>query len=176
MQEVSYEEAIKMVAKFIGEDKYMDHKKILENFAIDPAKKFQSSKAREIFNRCFRALVVQLEKGIPLPSFSACSIPPNKPIALLLSLTKDEEEERERIGKEKEAEEQRIAQQKRELAMQTMLSSMSLSQKYYSRGYDSDDSDDSDDYSGYVGSNGKRYIDYSEWYESDSYDEDWHDD
>jgi hypothetical protein len=51
LHDLSYEEAIKIVAKFIGEDKYMALKQKLEHFGIDPAKKFQSVKDREYFNK-----------------------------------------------------------------------------------------------------------------------------
>ena len=40
---------------------------------------------------------------------------------------------------------------------------------------DTDDDDDDHDSGGYTASNGKTYVDYTDYYMSDDYDEDWHD-
>lgn len=145
-----------------------------------------------LFLRCFRALAAHIERNVPLPHFDGINIPEEKPISDLLELTHDDEALRESLAREKKEEEERAAKEKRMqllvfhqsshffifITLQRDMAALSIARtssespsKYY---YDYDYSDDDSD-SGYVGSNGKRYLDYSEWYASDSFDEDWHD-
>jgi len=170
--DLQYSDAIKAVASFIGEGLYVAHTKKLGEFEINLSNKFGTTKDMETFNRSFRALVAHIEQVVPLPGMDVHSVPALKPIQALLELTKESElhreqkKEKERLEQEQERLEKEKARYKQALELAEKLQRTSFYDK----------SDDSDDYDGgFYASNGKTYNDYSEWYESDSYDEDWHD-
>ncbi len=51
MSRIGYTDAIKTVAKFIGNDEYMAQQEIMKQLGLDPINKFQNILARGEFNR-----------------------------------------------------------------------------------------------------------------------------
>ncbi len=51
MAGIGYTDAIKTVAKFIGDSQYMAHQEVMKQLGVDPAIKFQGITSRDDFNK-----------------------------------------------------------------------------------------------------------------------------
>ncbi len=153
-------------------------------------RKSQVTKAH-LFCRRFRALIVHIDQDVPLPFMDVHSIPERKPTSHLLELLQDNKALL--IKQEGEKRTQPVLpsffpnlcplliviQQNKGASFPMSQSSYKTSDDKRSSyvSYESGSSDDSNDASdgGFVGSDGKKYANYNEWYEKDTYEEDWRD-
>jgi hypothetical protein len=163
---IDFLEALKKICHFIGEAKYLQY----ELFGrLSASTKFENPTIRENFNKLFRALLAHLEVGSLPADFHARIIPSNRGDAVrrLLEISIGAEQEREQILREKKAEEemQRIEYIKQK--------ERALSQSRFD--YNSDDDDNRGDGCDFTSPSGKRYFDYTDYYMSDEFDEDWGD-